>query len=116
MKRTTLSIAAICGILFALAVPTFASVVETGLLYQGQSDEYSIKLYAGTTYEIAAISDTYDCDLDLYVYDSDGDIVAVDNTNSSDAYVTYKPSRTQVVTIEVHAHSGDFEYALAVAP
>ena len=88
MKRTTLSIAAICGILFALAVPTFASVVETGLLYQGQSDEYSIKLYAGTTYEIAAISDTYDCDLDLYVYDSDGDIVAVDNTNSSDAYVT----------------------------
>ena len=116
MKRTALTVSAVCGILLTLVVPTFAAAAKLDSINQGEINFYTVVLEQGITYTVTVTSDTRNCDLDLYIFDSDSDICAQDCSSGSDCVVQYTPMRTQTVTLAVHAHSGDAGYLLAVTP
>lgn len=63
-------------------------------------DSYSTSFIAGYLAEVAVVGDG-DTDLDLYVYDSNGNLIASDTDYTDDCYVSWTPAWTGRFTIKV---------------
>jgi len=72
-----------------------------GSLRGRTKDKYEIGFTAGEVAEVSVIGDG-DSDLDLYIYDSDGGLVAKCVDGSDRCYLTWRPTRSMVYRIEVH--------------
>ncbi len=69
-------------------------------VYAGQTDTYRQSFYGGSFAEIAVIGDG-DTDLDLFVYDENGNLIVRDDTYSGDCYVSFNPRWTGLFIIKV---------------
>lgn len=67
----------------------------------GGDDSFQVKFWGEELAEILASGDG-DSDLDLYVYDNNGNLVAYDNDYTDDCYVRWVPARTGSFTIKIH--------------
>ena len=70
------------------------------VVYGSSTDTYQINFVAGYLAEIAVSGDG-DTDLDLYVYDSNGNLIAKDADYSDDCYVNWVPRWTGRFIIKV---------------
>ena len=61
---------------------------------------YNVKFYAGQTAEVVIVGDG-DTDLDLYVYDENGNLIDSDTDLTDVCVCTWEPSWTGVFRIEV---------------
>lgn len=66
----------------------------------GGTDRYTVSFVAGRLAEVALSGDG-DTDLDLYVYDSNGNLIASDTDYTDDCYVSWTPRWTGRFTIKV---------------
>lgn len=66
----------------------------------GSSDTYQVNFVANYLAEVAVSGDG-DTDLDLYVYDSNGNLIASDTDYSDDCYVSWVPAWTGRFVIKV---------------
>lgn len=64
------------------------------------TDTYCIKFYAGSTAEVFVSGDG-DTDLDVYVYDANGNLITKDDDYTDDCYVAFIPYYTTVFTIKI---------------
>ena len=64
------------------------------------TDIYNIKFYASETAEVLVIGDG-DTDLDLYVYDSNGNLICKDDDYTDDCYCRWTPKWTGTFRIEI---------------
>lgn len=64
------------------------------------TDRYVISFYAGQRAEVGVSGDG-DTDLDLYVYDSNGNLIGSDTDYTDDCYVSWTPRWTGSFTIKV---------------
>ncbi len=69
-------------------------------VYANGRDSYNISFSGGRFAEIAIVGDG-DTDLDLYVYDANGNLVAKDDTYSGHCYVSFYPSYTSTFRVRV---------------
>lgn len=73
---------------------------HTDLVKAHSTDVYHIKFYAGRTAEIFVSGDG-DSDLDLYVYDENGNLIKKDIDYSDDCYVSWTPKWTGSFTVKI---------------
>lgn len=66
----------------------------------GRTDNYSVSFVQGYLAEVGLSGDG-DTDLDLYVYDSNGNLIAADTDYTDDCYVNWVPRWTGRYTIKV---------------
>jgi len=66
----------------------------------GRSDYYTVTFRGGEDAEIAVIGDG-DCDLDLYVYDENGNFIGSDTDGTDRCYVNWSPAWTGPFRIKV---------------
>lgn len=66
----------------------------------GCTDNFSVSFVKGYIAEVALSGDG-DTDLDLYVYDSNGNLIAADTDYTDDCYVSWVPAWTGRYTIKV---------------
>lgn len=66
----------------------------------GRSDNFNVSFVAGYIAEVALSGDG-DTDLDLYVYDSNGNLIASDTDYTDDCYVNWVPAWTGRYIIKV---------------
>jgi hypothetical protein len=64
------------------------------------TDSYTVRFRAGELAEIVLSGDG-DTDLDLYVYDANGNLIAKDDDYSDDCYVSWVPKWTGAFTVKV---------------
>lgn len=69
------------------------------------TDRYTISFRAGQTAEVGVSGDG-DTDLDLYVYDSNGNLIAKDDDYTDTCYVSWTPRWTGNFTIKVVNRGG----------
>jgi hypothetical protein len=91
-------------------VEAIASVATRGALGGSRYQVDRVKARATNIYQLAfrndgiaeiVISGDGDTDLDLYVYDSNGNLIAYDESYSDDCYVSWQPKWTGAFTIVV---------------
>ncbi len=75
-----------------------SKTVERVLAYS--TDTYCIKFYAGETAEVFVSGDG-DTDLDVYVYDANGNLITQDDDYTDDCYVAFIPYYTTAFTIKI---------------
>lgn len=66
----------------------------------GSTDSYTIK-FAGNRLAEVFVSGDGDTDLDLYVYDANGNLIVYDNDYTDDCYVCWTPAWTGSFTIKI---------------
>jgi len=64
------------------------------------TDTYRIKFYAGETAEVFVSGDG-DTDLDVYVYDANGNLITKDDDYTDDCYVAFIPYYTTTFTVKI---------------
>lgn len=72
-------------------------------LAQGEKRVYLVTLYAGTEYKVLACGDNEAINVDIALYDSQGNQVQLDQNNDREPVVTYRASATDTYYIAVHA-------------
>ncbi|MEO0157677.1 MAG: hypothetical protein ABIM59_03010 [candidate division WOR-3 bacterium] len=106
----------------SLLIATVATMEDNGFrtahmeadnLIKGQHTSYSFTrtLYGGNTYVITAIGGEGIEDLDIYLYDSGGNLVAKDSEVSAVAMVSVEPKRESTYTIKVVPYKWTSGYA-----
>ncbi|MPM16218.1 hypothetical protein SDC9_62595 [bioreactor metagenome] len=74
--------------------------------------EFQIKFWGNELAEILASGDG-DSDLDLYIYDENGNLIVYDNDYTDDCYVRWVPARTGLFTIRINNRGVANRYILA---
>ena len=108
----------VAAVLFAL-LPTTAFAGAVGGPQMGSTqvkaeatDAYVVQFEAGQSAEVAIVGDG-DTDLDLYIYDENGNLVASDLGSTDSAYVSWTPKWTGAFRIEVKNRGSVYnEYAI----
>lgn len=75
----------------------------TTTLGQGEHRVYLVTLYAGNEYKISACGDSNVANIDLVLYDAQGNQVVTDNSNDREPALAYTPTVTDTFYIAVHA-------------
>ena len=112
MFRTT-------ALVFALVFPTLALAGAEGgpklsdtHVYAQDSDVYTVTFRAGEPAQVAVSGDG-DTDLDVFVYDENGNLVASDLSTSDQAAVSWTPRWTGEFRIEIKNRGGVYnQYTL----
>ena len=73
---------------------------HTDIVKANHTDNYRIYFYRGEEAEVLVIGDG-DTDLDLYVYDDNGNLVASDTDFSDNCYVSWTPRRSGYFTVKI---------------
>lgn len=76
---------------------TAATLSENG------TRNYLVTLYKGNEYKITTCGDEAVVDLDLVLYDLDGEVVLRDQTTDREPVLTYEPQQTGTYYIVLHA-------------
>jgi hypothetical protein len=71
----------------------------------GATRNYLVTLYKGNEYQIRSCADEAAKDIDLVLYDLDGNAVLRDKTKDREPSLSYKPEQTSTYYIVVHARS-----------
>jgi len=102
MRKTTkiLSSMIVAAVLIGSVGPVDAAIRGGDRLRGNHYQDTSVTLYAGTTYRIAVDGDG-STDLDLFVFDDNGNCVASDTRASGDAVVLVRPLWDATFTIRV---------------
>jgi hypothetical protein len=74
--------------------------VGTGIIYARSNMDYYVNFYAGRFAEVAVAGDG-STDLDLSVYDQNGNLIVSDTSYSGNAYVSWVPAWTGTFRIRV---------------
>jgi hypothetical protein len=74
-------------------------------LAQGATRNYLVTLYKGNEYRIRTCGDDLVKNLDLYLYDLNGNVVKRDDTEDREPALDYKPEQTGTFYIVVHART-----------
>jgi hypothetical protein len=92
----------VAGLIFAASVSTYAQQVylRTDVVRAHSTNVYRMT-FVGGEWEVLAVSGDGDTDLDLYVYDENGNLVAKDDDNSDDCMVRFIPRWTGPFTVKV---------------
>jgi hypothetical protein len=91
-------------------------IEDSDTLREGESKRYEPVLYRGTRYAFFAAGDQHIRDLDIYIYDMDGNLLAHDDTNSDTAIAVLAPRYTGQFKVIVKNYRGDTGwYHLAMA-
>ena len=69
-------------------------------VYSNSSERYSCKFWSNQLAEVAIVGDG-DTDLDLYIYDSNGNLITKDDSTSRNAYCSWIPAWTDTFVIKV---------------
>jgi hypothetical protein len=109
-----------CGILYGkvkrLGFTSGLRIEDTDTLRPGESKLYEPVLYSGTRYAFFAGSDDHIRDLDIYIYDMDGALLAHDSDNSDMPVAILAPRATGQVKVIVKNFRGDTgAYHIAMA-
>ena len=79
----------------------------------GATRNYLVTLYKGNEYQIQSCCDDEVQNLDLYLYDLNGNVVLRDNTEDRQPLLTFTPDKTATYYIVLHARSLTTESAEA---
>ena len=77
------------------------STFSYGTLYQGQNSVFSKTFYRSNTYVLGVAGDDDAKDIDIYVYDQNGNLVAKNNANDQVAVVKFYARYTGIYYIKV---------------
>lgn len=72
-------------------------------LAQGATQNYLVTLYKGNEYQIRTCGDDLVKNLDVYLYDLNGKVVAQDDSVGREPMFAYKPETTGTYYVVVHA-------------
>lgn len=75
----------------------------TTTLGQGEHRVYLVTLYAGNEYKVLSCGDANVSNVDLVLYDAQGNQVVTDNSNDREPQLSYTPTVTDTFYIAVHA-------------
>lgn len=71
-------------------------------LGSGEHRVYLITLYAGNEYKFMACGDNNAANLDIVIYDAQGNVLATDNSNDREPQLKYTPAVTDTFYLAVH--------------
>lgn len=90
------------------------SSVSSGFVGPGEQRSFEVVLKVGTTSTIYVRPQSASADLDLHVYDEDGDLVAYDEHLDIDAACRFTPDRTGRFRIVVSSAQGSSGFDLLI--
>jgi hypothetical protein len=90
------------------------SLVGHGVLGPGQAENFDVLLQSGVTYQVYVKPTDPSVDFDLYIYDESGNVVAQDNSTSSDALCNVTPLWTGPFRLHVKCARGASYYGIAI--
>ena len=89
---------------------------DSGVLRPGQFYRYPVTLYRGRRYALFAAGDNNINDLDVYLYDEDGDLVVSDDARDNMPGVFFAPAYSGLYYLVVLNYDGDRGwYHMAIA-
>lgn len=83
----------------------FSDHYELGILNRGRATTFARTLYRGTEYALVTGGCESANDIDLYVYDRNGNLIYSDNDSSKTAVVNFRPNYTGTYYIKVKMYS-----------
>ena len=92
--------------------------MTSATLGAGATRNYLVTLYKGNDYQIRTCADESVANLDVYLYDLNGQVVLQDTTTDRQPFLEYKPTATSTYYVVVHARSlaaGKTEAGVAMA-
>ena len=102
------AIAKAAGMFLGLSSRGFDTIrsEDSDRLSPGQSMKYTVTLYAGVTYVLFAAGDASIRDLDIYLYDENGNLISKDTQTDRYPVVTVTPRWTGPFRMYVKNHRG----------
>ena len=103
MKKAmnTILAAAVIFAAFALCAPPASAVTVGTTRVEGRTADQYVRWFAGGREATVVVSGDGDTDLDLYVYDENGNLVASDTDGSYQCAVSWTPRWTGRFTIRI---------------
>lgn len=92
------------------------SLVGTGSLIAGQTEQYNVMLAANVTYTVYVRPERSSADFDLRIYDENGNLVQWDERPASDAVCYVTPRWRGLFRIIVSCAAGGSSYGVIVDP
>jgi hypothetical protein len=74
-------------------------------LAAGATRSYLVTLYAGNSYRLLGVGDDSTKNLDVYLYDLEGKVVAQDGAEGREPVIEFKPTATATYYIVLHART-----------
>ncbi len=84
----------------ASADPVGGPTCHTDRVDAGSTDQYTTKFLGGQSAAVT-VSGDYDTDLDLYVYDENGNLIGSDEDNTDQCVVRFQPKWTGPFTVRI---------------
>ncbi len=84
----------------ASAEPVGGATCRTTSVSAHTTDEFTARFYGGESAAVT-VSGDYDTDLDLYLYDENGNLIAKDDDNTDQCVVRFRPNWTGPFTIRI---------------